>query len=87
MWGLEAIAITFVAPHSLHARPLVVPKGVEVRITNATIDVPATVAADGHQLRELGPEQSVAVRIGGDPALLAVLPEVTFFSRYHHAFP
>jgi hypothetical protein len=24
MWGLDAMAITFVAPHSLHARPLVV---------------------------------------------------------------
>ena len=27
MWGLDAMAITFVAPHSLHARPLVVPRG------------------------------------------------------------
>ena len=27
VWGLDAMAITFVAPHSLHARPLVVPRG------------------------------------------------------------
>ena len=27
MWGLDALATTFVAPHSLHARPLVVPRG------------------------------------------------------------
>ena len=87
MWGLEAIAITFVAPHSLHARPLVVPDGVEVRITNRTIDVPATVTADGHRVGELGEGDAVTVRIGGDPALLALLPEVTFFSRYHEAFP
>ncbi len=26
-WGLDAMAISFVAPHSLHARPLVAPKG------------------------------------------------------------
>ena len=87
MWGLEAIAITFVAPHSLHARPLVVPRGVDVRITNATPDVAATVTADGHPQGELGPGDAVAVRLGGDPALLALLPEVTFFSRYHQAFP
>ena len=27
VWGLDAMAVTFVAPHSLHARPLVVPRG------------------------------------------------------------
>ena len=27
VWGLDAMAMTFVAPHSLHARPLVVPRG------------------------------------------------------------
>ena len=25
--GLDAMAVTFIAPHSLHARPLVVPRG------------------------------------------------------------
>ena len=25
VWGLEAMAVTFIAPHSIHARPLVVP--------------------------------------------------------------
>ena len=27
VWGLDAMAVTFVAPHSLNARPLVVPNG------------------------------------------------------------
>ena len=30
VWGLEAMALTFIAPHSLHARPLVVPRGKDV---------------------------------------------------------
>ena len=34
MWGLEAMAITFVAPHSLHARPLVLPRGHDLIVTN-----------------------------------------------------
>ncbi len=38
MWGLEAMAITFVAPHSLHARPIVVPTGPSLRISNLTAD-------------------------------------------------
>ena len=38
MWGLDAMAMTFVAPHSLHARPLVVPRGLDLRITNRTAD-------------------------------------------------
>ena len=29
VWGIDAMAITFVAPHSLNARPLVVPRGSE----------------------------------------------------------
>ena len=31
VWGLDAMAVTFVAPHSLHARSLVVPRSRDVR--------------------------------------------------------
>src|SRR5207248_9645865 len=34
VWGLEAMVLTFVAPHSLHIRPLVVPRGLQVMVTN-----------------------------------------------------
>ncbi len=34
MWGLEAIALTYVAAHSLHARPLVIPPGADVIVWN-----------------------------------------------------
>src|SRR4029077_20555974 len=47
--GLDAMAITFIAPHSLDARPLVVPRGAELRVRNATPDVDAAVLADGHR--------------------------------------
>src|SRR5207249_10099073 len=33
VWGLDAMAITFVAPHSLHARPLVVPRGLDLTVS------------------------------------------------------
>jgi NAD+ kinase len=86
MWGIDAMAITFVAPHSLHARPLVVPKGVGVRMTNRTPDVPVTVLADGHPIADLGREEAVEVELGEERARLAVLPDVTFFTRYHDVF-
>jgi NAD+ kinase len=86
MWGIEAMAITFVAPHSLHARPLVVPRGLPVRLTNRTPDVPVTVLADGHAIGELGGDEQIEVGIGDERSLLALLPEVTFFARYHDVF-
>jgi NAD+ kinase len=87
MWGIDAMAITFVAPHSLHARPLVVPRGLELRITNRTPDVDVAVLADGHEVGNLEPSEALEVGLGEAQSLLAVLPEVTFFSRYHKVFP
>jgi len=86
VWGLDALSVTFVAPHSLHARPLVVPRGREVTIENRTPDVEATVLADGHPVRQLAPGDSVVVRLADARSLLATLPESTFFSRYRRTF-
>src|SRR5919201_2283862 len=62
VWGLEAMAVTFVAPHSLHARPLVVPRGRELAVVNRTVDVSATVLVDGHVVDELARVGDVASR-------------------------
>ena len=86
VWGLDAMAVTFVAPHSLHARPLVVPRGRELTVVNRTSDVSATVLADGHRVHELEPGAEVVVRLAEERSLLATLPESTFFSRYRRTF-
>jgi NAD+ kinase len=86
VWGLDAMAITFVAPHSLHARPLVVPRGRVLTVTNLTTDVPATVLADGQRVAELAPREEVEARLSDQRSLLATLPESTFFSRYRRTF-
>ncbi len=86
MWGLDAMAITFVAPHALHARPLVVPPDLDLRITNRTPDVPVAVLADGHAIGVLEPGATLEVGIGSEPGLLALLPEATFFGRYNEVF-
>jgi NAD+ kinase len=86
VWGLEAMAVTFVAPHSLHARPLVVPRGLELAVVNRTQDVSATVLVDGHIVDELAPGGEVTMRLAEQHSLLATLPESTFFSRYRRIF-
>jgi NAD+ kinase len=84
VWGLDAMAITFVAPHSLHARPLVVPSSRDLAVTNLTGRV--ALIADGHQIGELAEGDTVTVRLAEAKSLLATLPESTFFRRYRDTF-
>ncbi|HKC21384.1 MAG TPA: NAD(+)/NADH kinase [Gaiellaceae bacterium] len=84
--GLDAMAITFIAPHSLHVRPLVVPRGLDLEIRNRTPDVSASVLVDGHMLVEIDSDAPICVRLGEQRSLLAMLPEATFFRRYRETF-
>ena len=84
--ALDAMAVTFIAPHSLHARPLVLPRGAELAVRNATPDVEAAVLVDGHRVAEIPPEGELAIKLGPDRSLLATLPETTFFGRYRETF-
>jgi NAD+ kinase len=86
MWGLEAIALTFVAAHSLHARPLVIPPGADVIVWNRSADVEAGVLVDGHRVSTLGKAERAVVRIAAERSLLATLPEATFVRRYRQSF-
>ena len=86
VWGLEAMALTFVAPHSLDARPLVVPKGLDLTVVNRTPDVSVTVLVDGHPFVDGGPDAEFHVRLDERRTLLATLPESTFFRRYRETF-
>jgi NAD+ kinase len=84
--GLDAMAITFIAPHSLDARPLVVARGTELTVRNASADVDAAVLVDGHESGALSPGASLSIRLGEPRSLLATLPETTFFRRYRETF-
>ena len=86
VWGLEAMAITFIAPHSLHTRPLVVPKGRHLSVRNMTADVSVAVLVDGHAFTVLAPGDGVEVHLDERRSLLASLPETTFFERYRRTF-
>ncbi len=86
MWGIDATAVTFVAPHSLHARPLVVPRGREIEVWNRTLDVAVAVLVDGHRVGDAGPGERVAVTLGPSRSLLGTLPGATFVGRYRTTF-
>jgi NAD+ kinase len=86
VWGLEAMVLTFVAPHSLSTRPLVVPPGADLIVWNRTPDVPVSILSDGHVVGELAPAGRAIVRLGAERSLLGSLPGTTFFSRYRQAF-
>jgi NAD+ kinase len=86
VWGLDAMAVTFVSPHSLHARPLVVPRGLDLVVRNETRSLNAKVIADGVPIGELGEGREATVHLGDRRGLLALLPEMTFFHRYREIF-
>jgi NAD+ kinase len=86
VWGLDAMAVTFVAPHALDIRPLVVPRGADVTVRNVTPELDMTVLVDGHEVGRLAPGEDALVRVGERSALLGTLPEMTFFRRYAATF-
>jgi NAD+ kinase len=84
--GLDAMVVTFIAAHSLHARPIVVPRGVDLQIRNMTLDVDVTVIVDGHALADVGHGSLISIGLAEQRSLLATLPESTFFRRYRETF-
>jgi len=86
MWGIDAMAVSFVAPHSLHARPLVVPRGSDLVVTNRSDEIPLALIADGQRVGEVAPGGDVTIRLGEAKILLATLPDITFLTRFRSAF-
>jgi NAD+ kinase len=84
--GLDALAVTFIAPHSLHARPMVVPRVLELEVRNEKPGVGMTVLVDGHAIADIDDTSPIRVELGPQFALLAALPEATFFRRYRDTF-
>jgi NAD+ kinase len=86
-WGLEGFCVTFVAPHSLAARSLVLAQGHRVVIENASVDVDARLILDGQVVRHaLGPGERIDAALAPERARLALLPGVSFLQRFRDTF-
>ncbi|MEI7759319.1 MAG: NAD(+)/NADH kinase [Thermoleophilia bacterium] len=86
MWGLDAMALTFVAPHDLRARPFVVPRGRDLLVRNRTADVGCVVLVDGHRVADAAPQEHVTIGLGEQRSLLGTLSDATFVRRYRQSF-
>jgi NAD+ kinase len=85
-WGVDAMAVTFVAPHAVDARPLVLSHGHRILIRSHSAGFSSRLVVDGHVVGSLGEGESVEVAMGSDTALLAVLPDRPFLARYRATF-
>ncbi len=86
-WGVDALCVTFIAPHSLAARSLVLPAGSRIGVANARDDAPAQVVLDGRPVdRPLGGGETVRIGFSAERARLALLPETLVLERFREAF-
>jgi NAD+ kinase len=85
-WGLDGFVISFVSPHSLHARPMVLGRPHTVSLENRSDDVPVQVIVDGHIHSRLDPGARLQLRMGERCAHLARLVGASFFTRYRETF-
>jgi NAD+ kinase len=85
-WGVEGFAVSFIAPHTLTARALVVAPGDVLEVTNVGQRDSVEVAFDGRLERELGVGDQVEVRFRDGVARLAQLPGSNFYRRMREKF-
>src|SRR6478735_4742215 len=85
-WGVEGYVVSFVAPHSLTARALVVAPGDLLTINNASREEPVEVHVDGRPTCELPPGEDLHVEFALSQATLAQLPGASFYHRLRERF-
>ena len=85
-WGVEGYVVSFIAPHSLTARALVVAPADELTINNASREEPVEVYVDGRPVCELPAGEDVNVEFGRSHATLAQLPGASFYHRLRERF-
>jgi NAD+ kinase len=85
-WGVEGFVVSFVAPHSLTARALVIAPGDLLTINNASREEPVEVHVDGRPSSELPPGEDLHVEFGQSHGTLAQLPGASFYHRLRERF-
>jgi NAD+ kinase len=85
-WGVEGFVVSFVAPHTLTARALVVAPGDALSVLNLSERDEVQLTPDGRIVGTLGPRQQTDVRFNDDQVLLAQIPGSTFYHRFREKF-
>jgi NAD+ kinase len=85
-WGVEGFVVSFIAPHSLTARALVVAPTDVLTVSNCSREEPVDVVVDGRPVCVLSPEERIEVRFVPKQGHLAQLPGATFYHRLREKF-
>jgi NAD+ kinase len=84
-WGVEGFVVSFIAPHSMTARALVVAPDDRLTIHNRSRE-PLDVALDGRPVGEIPAGASIHARFVHDVGTLAQLPGSSFYRRLREKF-
>ena len=84
-WGVEGLVVSFIAPHSLTARALVVAPGDRLTIHNRSRD-PLDIAVDGRPAGEIPAGEMVDARFVNELGTIAQLPGSSFYRRLREKF-
>jgi NAD+ kinase len=85
-WGVHGYVVSFIAPHSLTARTLVVAPSDRLAIDNRSRDEPVDVTIDGRPIGELQAGDRLEARFVLDRGSLAQIPGTTFYQRLRQKF-
>jgi NAD+ kinase len=85
-WGVRGYVVSFIAPHSLTARSLVVAPDDLLTINNASREEAVEVHVDGRPACELPAGEDVHVEFGREFGTLAQLPGASFYHRLRERF-
>jgi NAD+ kinase len=84
-WGVKGFVVSFIAPHSLTARALVVAPGDLLTIHNRSRE-PLEVAVDGRPVDQIPPGEAIDARFLDGVGTIAQLPGSSFYRRLREKF-
>ncbi len=85
-WGAKGYVVSYISPHSLTARALVVAPGDVLHVGNAPEREPVEVAVDGVKVADLAAGDTLDVRFVDSVSTLAQLPGTSFYGRIREKF-
>jgi NAD+ kinase len=85
-WGVKGYVVSYISPHSLTARALVVAPGDVLEVGNAAGREPVEVAVDGEHIVDLPAGNALEVRFAEGVGRLAQLPGNSFYQRIREKF-
>jgi NAD+ kinase len=85
-WGVKGYVVSYISPHSLTARALVVAPGDVLHVLNAPEREPVEVAVDGGKIADLEAGASLEIRFVDSVSRLAQLPGTSFYQRIREKF-